>query len=185
VAVVVDDLSSLNAGSGEIERRPWSESEIQRLTVLVRDAVGYSAARGDSINVINAPFRALEPLEPLPEEEFWKLPWFWDLMKKVGAGVFLLLLVFGVLRPIMKNLAAAGVGGAPVTASDVGGELQGIEEAALPSGGQIQGLGGADTSLLPGPNESYERQMSAVRSLVASDPGRVAQVVKQWVSADE
>ena len=34
----------------------WSDAELERLAALVRDAVGYSAARGDSVNVMNEAF---------------------------------------------------------------------------------------------------------------------------------
>ncbi|OMH30033.1 flagellar basal-body MS-ring/collar protein FliF [Motiliproteus sp. MSK22-1] len=182
VAVAVDDISTTNPDTGEVTRRPWSEADIQRLTLLVRDAVGYSAVRGDSVNVVNTPFVGPEPLEALPEVAIWEQPWFWDLARKVGAGLFLLLLVFGVLRPIMKSLSAA-----PVPAGEggeIGGELEGIGEVGG-LGDEGAGLSVDQGSLLPGPNESYDRQLDAIRSLIAEDPGRVAQVVKQWVSADE
>ncbi len=184
VAVAVDDISTGNAESGTSSRRPWSENDIQRLTLLVRDAVGYSAPRGDSVNVVNTPFVAPEPLAELPELQLWEQPWFWDLMKKVGAGLFLLLLVFGVLRPIMKSLSAVPTVAPAETGDEVGGELEGINESEFAAA--EAGLSTAEESaLLPGPNDSYERQLEAVRSLVAEDPGRVAQVVKQWISADE
>jgi flagellar M-ring protein FliF len=32
---------------------------------------------------------------------------------------------------------------------------------------------------------NYESQVAQVRSLVAQDPGRVAQVVKSWVGKDD
>ncbi|WP_207062428.1 flagellar basal-body MS-ring/collar protein FliF [Motiliproteus sp. SC1-56] len=179
VAVAVDDLASRNPETGEFDRRPWSEADIQRLNLLVRDAVGYSAARGDSVNVINTAFAEPDPVEPLPEPALWDQPWFWDLMKKLGAAVFLLVLVFGVLRPIMKNLSAAA---APTGGEgEAGSELEGISDEALEGGA----IGMDATSMLPGPNETYERQLDAIRSLVAEDPGRVAQVVKQWIAADE
>ncbi len=183
VAVAIDDIRSFNAESGESSSRPWSENDVQRLTLLVRDAVGYSAARGDSVNVINTPFISPEPLEELPELAIWEQPWFWDLMKKVGAGAFILLLVFGVLRPIMKSLSAMPEG-AGAGAGEFGAELEGISETG---GGGLDdgGLNVDEGSLLPGPNESFVRQLDAVRSLVAEDPGRVAQVVKQWITADE
>src|SRR5690606_10134472 len=49
VAVVVNDRVSFNE-NGEAVYSPWSDNDLQRLEVLVRDAVGFSAARGDSVN---------------------------------------------------------------------------------------------------------------------------------------
>ncbi len=178
VAVAVDDLVVLDA-EGARSRRPWSETDVQRLTLLVRDAVGYSAQRGDSVNVINTAFAAPDAIEEVPELALWEQSWFMDLMKQVGAGVFLLILVFGVLRPILKNLASVG---SPEQAGGAGGELAGIEDSGF---GDDDELGVDDSALLPGPNESFDRQLDAIRSLVSNDPGRVAQVIKQWVIADE
>ncbi|MCW8883864.1 MAG: flagellar basal-body MS-ring/collar protein FliF [Motiliproteus sp.] len=179
VAVAVDDIATTNAETGEVSRRPWSENDIQRLTLLVRDAVGYSAARGDSVNVVNTPFVGPEPLEELPELAIWEQAWFMPIAKMGAAGLVLLILIFAVLRPIMKSLSAVpemtGAGG------EFGGELEGISETGG-IGGEEGGLSVDEGALLPGPNESFERQLDAVRSLVAEDPGRVAQVIKQWVS---
>jgi len=38
----------------------------------VREAVGYSAQRGDTVNVINASFQIAQAVEPLPEPPMWK-----------------------------------------------------------------------------------------------------------------
>ena len=45
-------------------------------------------------------------------------------------------------------------------------------------------LAGMDEYLLPGASESYERQLDALKGLIAEDPARVAQVVIQWVNDD-
>lgn len=181
VAVAVDDLMTVSDG-GEVSRAPWTDEDLQRLTVLVRDAVGYSAARGDSVNVVNAAFASAEPMEALPEMAIWEKSWFWDVLKSVGAVVFLLVLVFGVLRPILKSLSA--VPEMTLVGTSMG-ELEGIPEAGGMSASNESKGGAFDDSMLPGPNESYERQLAAVRGLVAQDPGRVAQVIKRWVAADE
>jgi flagellar M-ring protein FliF len=175
VAVAVDDLVSRDAATGELNRRPWNENDLKRLTLLVRDAVGYSAARGDSVNVINTPFAEPEPLESMPESAIWEQSWFWDVAKQAGGVLFVLLMVFGVLRPILKNLSAA----AP--AEMMGDELAGIE------GGYSEEteMDVSGDALLPGGNEQHERQVDAIRTLVAEDPGRVANVVKQWIADDE
>ncbi|RDE22412.1 flagellar basal body M-ring protein FliF [Motiliproteus coralliicola] len=177
VAVAVDDLVERNADGAVTERKPWNENDLKRLTLLVRDAVGYSAARGDSVNVINTPFASPDPVEALPEVPMWEQPWFWDIAKKVGGALFVLLIVFGVLRPILKNLSTAAA--APVAGEAIGGELEGIE-GDIGEADEVSG-----EALLPGPNDSYERQIDAVRTLVAEDPGRVANVVKQWLATDE
>lgn len=178
VAVVVDDLIQRNATTGAAERMPWNENEIERITTLVRNAVGYSAARGDSVSVINSPF-VEGVVEEMPELPFWEQPWVWDLAKQLLAGLFVLILIFGVLRPILRNLA---------TRSD-----KDLEDAELDALAPLDGglsddqvtLSASDDPLLAPPSDLYERQLNAIRALIAENPGRVAQVVRHWVANDE
>ncbi len=185
VAVVVDDLVSVDAASGDSVKTPWTENELQRLRILVQDAVGYMAARGDSVNVINSPF---VPEQPITDEDvpIWMEPFVWDIAKKVGAFLLVIILIFAVLRPIMKSLAAAG--GTPVDgdadgSGGVAAELEGLDSGELASDKVTFGTGG--DGMMPTPNESFEYQLNAVRSMIAEDPARVAQAVKQWIGDDE
>jgi flagellar M-ring protein FliF len=57
--------------------------------------------------------------------------------------------------------------------------------AALPPAGAMAGEGGAAAAGRPSASMAYEQQIAQARSLVAKDPARVAQVVKDWVQKDE
>ncbi|WP_415901091.1 flagellar basal-body MS-ring/collar protein FliF [Neptuniibacter sp. QD48_11] len=184
VAVVVDDLSSVDPSTGDAKRTPWQQNELERLRILVQDAVGYSALRGDSVNVVNTPF---VPEQPIVTEDvpLWEQEWIWDIVKQVMAAVFVLVLVFGILRPILKNLASAGTAGNVAglgAAGEVSAELEGLDGGDFSSDSVTFG---SDDGLLPTPNESFDYQLNAIRSMVAEDPARVAQAVKQWVGDDE
>lgn len=184
VAVVVDDLSSINPESGEAVRTPWDQNELQRLRILVQDAVGFSALRGDSVNVVNTPFVAEEPIVT-EDAPIWEQDWIWDIVKQAMAVIFVLVLVFGILRPILRNLATAGTAGNVAglgAAGDVSAELAGLDGADFSSDSVTFG---SDDELLPTPNESFDYQLNAIRSMVAEDPARVAQAVKQWVGDNE
>lgn len=182
VAVVVDDQVKVDAASGETTRVPWSSDDLARFTRLVQDSVGFDASRGDSVSVINTPFSA-EVGEEIIEIPFYTQPWFWDVVKQVLGVLFILVLVFGVLRPVLNNITGGGRGRADGRSGDV--ELG--EMGAL--GGDLAedrvSLGGPQSILLPSPSEGYDAQLNAIKSLVAEDPGRVAQVVKEWINADE
>lgn len=183
VAVVLDDKVSINAETGEVTRSPWAAEDLARFTRLVQDSVGFDASRGDSVSVINAPFSA-ETGEEMIEIPFYSQPWFWDIIKQILGVLFILVLVFGVLRPVLNNITNAGKGSAgeggdgDVELGDMGG-LEGELSADRVS------LGGPQSILLPSPSEGYDAQLNAIKSLVAEDPGRVAQVVKEWINADE
>jgi flagellar M-ring protein FliF len=178
VAVVINDKQSLNAETGEIELVPWSEAGLQRLEILVKDAVGFNAARGDSINVINSPFMSKTDVE-LESPTFWSQPWFWEIMKQVLAGLFLLVLIFGVIRPTIYSIANKG-------RNDKGGMgLDDLSDVEHEFDEDRVTLSGADDFLLPGASESFERQIDALKGLIAEDPARVAQVVIQWINTED
>src|SRR4029077_9800915 len=81
---------------------PWTQKEMDNIQALVREAMGFSDKRGDSLNVVNVAFSQLEfvPAEPTP---LWQQPEAMALGKEVGkAALFLMLtliVVFGVARP--------------------------------------------------------------------------------------
>ena len=189
VAVVVNDRVVTDAAgvTQEIQRTP---EEINRISNLVKEAIGFNQMRGDSVQVINESFFIPEPPEPLPELAFWEEPWFWDLLRQVGGVLLVLLLIFGVLKPTMQRLTgrtvvdgdeADGVTGGGVRA---GGE-EGIEGelAGAVAGGRGMGLEHDEAVHLPGPG-SYEKTLDAARHMIAEDPKRVAQVVKKWIGED-
>ncbi len=186
VAVVVDDKVVKNADGTET-LVPWTENELERLSILVRDAVGFSAVRGDSVNVLNSPFanRVVDPNVgvELPWWEVWVMP----NIKYIASVLVILLIIFGLLRPMFKSL------------SKQGGKLAEEEEArqlaALEAAGGMNGLEnmsdetvtltGGHALMLPGPEQGYEEQINAIKGLIADDPGRVAQVVKKWINRDD
>lgn len=180
VAVVVDDRVILNPETGDATRIPWTEQDIARFTRLVQDAVGFNASRGDSVSVINAPFAAVQAQEII-DIPFYTEPWFWNIVKQVLGVLFILVLVFGVLRPLLRNVVGAGTSKELATRkqlSDADDLSTGLEDDRV-------SLGGPQNILLPSPSEGYDAQLNAIKSLVAEDPGRVAEVVKGWINADE
>lgn len=186
VAVVVDDIPRTNA-EGVTEMIPWSAAELERLTILVQDAVGYSASRGDSVNVINTPFLAEQEVFAEIAVPWYEMPLIRDAIKWGLAAVIVLILVFGVVRPTLKNLSSVGRDEKNLAlAGDAEGlvELEKLGESAdaLESG---VGLSAAGEFTLPGSSAGFEKNINVLKGLVAEDPGRVAQVVRQWVMVDE
>jgi len=176
VAVVVDDLALVNA-DGEAIEQTWTQDELDRLRILVQDAVGFDASRGDSVNVINSRFMATEDV--IEEPPFWTQPWFWEIAKQVLAGIFVLILIFGVFRPALKNLMDQGNEEETEDSLD----LLDVDEDAI-SDDKVT-LSGADEYSLPGASEGFERQLDAIRGLIAEDPGRVAIVFQDWIMTND
>ncbi|GLZ85922.1 flagellar M-ring protein [Metapseudomonas resinovorans] len=183
VAVVLDDQVKVDATTGETTRVPWTADEIARFTRLVQDSVGYDASRGDSVSVINTAFMN-DNGEEVIEIPFYTQPWFWDVVKQVLGVLFILVLVFGVLRPVLNNIS-----GTSKSRELEGGRGGDADLGEMGLSGELSddrvSLGGPQSILLPSPSDGYDAQLNAIKSLVAEDPGRVALVVKEWINADE
>jgi flagellar M-ring protein FliF len=173
VAVVLDDKQTIN-DDGEVVRAAYSKEELDRFTGLVKDAVGFDEARGDSVSVLNVAFSQPEPAAPLPEPPLLEQPWLWDVAKQVGGVILVLILAFGVLRPVLRSLAEKGRQEPEVMFA--GGQ------AALPGGEQL-GLAAPEEEAAPKASD-YETDLNTTRTMVQQDPKRVAQVVKTWVATD-
>lgn len=175
VAVVVDDQVRMDA-NGQPVHTPWSANELARFTRLVQDSVGFDASRGDSVSVINTRF-APPPEESL-EAPFYTQSWFWDIVKQALGVLLVLILVFGVLRPVLQNLS-----GSNKSSTELAGVGPDLDDEGL--GDDMVSLSGPPMMVLPSPSEGYEAQLNAIKGLVAEDPGRVALAVKQWINADD
>lgn len=178
VAVVIDEPSGEGAAA-------WTAEDLERITALVRDAVGYSVARGDSVTVINKQFAQPEVFEA-ETTPIWQQSWFGSALRQGAGAVFVLILVFGVLLPVLRRLSAVGGDSRAMVAAGGGADVPYAELQPDPARMRDDSvtLTGGDDMLLSGPSDSYERQLSAIKGLVAQDPARVAQVVKNWISND-
>jgi len=168
VAVVVDNPQAADNKKAKkgaaIARTP---EELENITQLVKEAMGFNEERGDTVRVINAAFQLPPEPMPLPEQAIWEKAWVWDVGRQVGGVLLVLVLIFVVLKPTMKKLLAVPL--MPVPAPVLAGAA--IEEE------------GSGPVKLPGPGD-YENTLEAARGMVQEDPKRVAQVVKKWVSED-
>jgi flagellar M-ring protein FliF len=188
VAVVVDDRI-VTAADGGVSNMPRSPEELTRIEMLVREAIGYDARRGDSVQVVNAAFQPPTPIEALPEPPLWEQAWFWDLVRQVGGVLLVLILIFGVLRPTLKRLTSpaeiegeAGEGAESPEA--LAASEEGLQDQLAEDGSIIAGaLPPGEMIKLPGPG-GYEATLEAARQLVRDDPKRVAQVVRHWIAEE-
>ena len=172
VAVIVDYRTTVSK-KGKVKRQPLSEEEMQYVTALVREAVGLNEKRGDTINVVNTQFKLPEEVEPLAEPPIWEQAWVLNLAKQLLGGLVVLLIAFGVLRPMLSNLAKHGQGAAATL-------------AALPAGEQLQQLpAGEDRLTLTNQSPADSQQLKDIAStMVKEDPKRAASVLNTWVAAD-
>jgi flagellar M-ring protein FliF len=186
VAVAVDGkLTKAAEPGGEPAYEPRSAEEIAQIEELVKAAMGFDAARGDQVRVTNVRFNRDALVSAggtdggSPLFNFTKN----DIMRGVELLVLLvsgLLLIFFVLRPLLKTATDPGVpamaGGIPVTAlqtSIVGGG----------SAGQLTGPSDMDARLDIARIEGQVKASSVkkVADFVESHPEEATSILRTWV----
>jgi flagellar M-ring protein FliF len=171
-AVVVNQRVATDA-KGKTSSTPLSQDEMDKLTALVQEAIGFDKTRGDSVKVINAPFKvdAAAKEEELP---LWKQQWLLDLLRAGGvpAGLTLVALavLFGVVRPaVMAALAPPPEPEPEATLDAIVDDTNELPLEDLPQ-------------LLEGPQMA--KKLESARQLAKDNPSAVAMIVRDWVNGE-
>ena len=173
VAVIVDQ-KQVKGADGKVTVQPLPAEEVERYTNLVKEAVGFDEARGDRVQVINAAFSDPGPIGAGDSEPFYANPMLHQIARQALAVIMVLVLALVVVRPMMKSLLSAP----PKPKGRAGGATGEGGSLAAPPPVPVPPL------QVSAQTAAYEQQIAAARSLVAQDPQRAAQVVKEWVSSD-
>lgn len=166
VAVVVNNKFSKDK-KGKLVNRPLTKDELTQVYNLAKEAMGFSLARGDTLNVVNAPFTlgTSEP-EPLP---LWKdlaiQSMAKDILKYMLISALIFYIVFGVMRPLIQQIIRAGV------------EKRAAERQAAEEEKQR-----AHLQMVSKTAPRFEDEVAAVKDLARTEPKMVASVVKDWVA---
>ncbi|MEM8817002.1 MAG: flagellar basal-body MS-ring/collar protein FliF [Pseudomonadota bacterium] len=180
VAVLVDASEPAAGGSqasqADASPNALSDEDLQRYTALVREAVGFSEERGDTVVVMNEAFRNPAAIETPEAPPIWEQPFVRDVLKQVLGALVVLAIAFGVVRPMLKSVMASG-------GSAAGGEYVGGGAAVSLSPAAAGQVAGASAAAIAGP--SYDEKVAAAKNITGHDPARVAQVVKKWVGNGE
>lgn len=162
VAVVV------NYRNTDKDQQPLEQEELDKIRDLVKQAVGYSADRGDSLSVVNGQFNEQGDIDP----PFWKNPEYRELaMELVKYLVFAFILFMAwriVINPIIQGLIQAKA------VADARVERQ-KEESAREQAAEQRA---AEMS-------RYEENLNTARTMAHDDPRAVAMVLRSWLNKDE
>ena len=187
VAVLVDHVPRPDA-KGKVTDQALSAAELTKVEALVKQAVGFDAARGDTVSVMNAPFvREAPGADEGPK--WWEDPRVRDAGRLLLGAIVVLALLFGVLRPALRSIT----GPAPARKADKGREdprsadvrLVEDDPDLLPElADDTAQLGLERKPAIALPSDAYEDRLRQAREAVKADSKRVAQVVKGWVASE-
>lgn len=177
-AAVVVNHQTLTDDKGKTTTTPLTDQQIEKMTALVRETIGFNKDRGDSVNLMNAPFAKEKVV--MTELPLWKQPEVQDLARSfawpVGTLLFALLVLMGVIRPALAAFAKA-----PVQRPGTAHQLDAIESEE-PERPQLEApVKPAESA---GVATTGELALNDARKLTRDNPAAVANIVKSWMNGE-
>lgn len=170
-AVVVNYRTETDA-KGKTTTAALTEQQLERMTALVRETIGFSQERGDSVNLMNAPF-AQEKIA-IPDLPLWKQGEVQELARSfawpLGTLLLAVLVLFGVIRPALKSLGKPSEQRRPQLDAMLSEE---------PDRPQLAAPTREETGSTPG-----ELALEDARKLTRDNPAAVAGIVKGWINGE-
>jgi flagellar M-ring protein FliF len=192
VAVVVDGVYTTDP-QGNSTYTPRSADEVAQILTLVRSAVGYSEARGDTVQVVNLQFAERPELAAPGTDGAGGLLDFTrdDLMNGAEMAVTLLIalaLVFFVMRPLLKKVLTPETKPLALpSAAELG------HHGVLSANGQVISDQPAEeeprdktpawVANAKSMGETQLQTLKTVGTLVEENPRQAALIVRDWLSS--
>jgi flagellar M-ring protein FliF len=178
-AAVVVNHQSVTDAKGKVSTVPLTEQQIEKMTALVRETIGFNKDRGDSVNLMNAPF-AQEKLV-IAELPLWKQPEVQDLVRSfawpIGTLLFGALVLLGVIRPAIQALSKATP---HVTTNALATQLDALESEEP----QRPQLAAPPVKVVPVEPTAAELALENARKLTLDNPAAVANIMKTWINGE-
>jgi flagellar M-ring protein FliF len=183
VAVVVN-YKRVNQRDGGIKSVPLTQAELNQISNLVREAMGYNKERGDSLNVVNAAF-ADRPLDVEGKSFIERTSEFLaantvTILKAILLALVLLYVAFFVVRPLMRDVirpkreqmaAAAGEDGAVALTAEELAQSEVEAEAVAEAEASAQ-------------MAAFSELMQRAKDMAREDPRMVATIIREWLNAE-
>ncbi|CAB3715988.1 MAG: flagellar M-ring protein FliF [Achromobacter sp.] len=160
VAVVVNYVRDKD---GDLKALP--PEELSKLTNLVREAMGYSESRGDSLNLVNSQFNDGPPALPM-----WRDPEMISLFKTILAWLVGGVLALWLYRKVRRS---------------VGDYLYPPVDPEVAEAERIEAQREAQDVARAKETDRYQDNLERARTMANKDPRAVAMVLRTWMTKDE
>ena len=172
-AAVVLNYQPMTDDKGVMANKALSPEQLEKMTALVRETIGFNKERGDSVNLMNAPFQ-VDAATVAGDLPLWKQPETLELARNfawpVGLSLFAALVVLGLVRPGLKALST------PVPLPSTGSQLDALE-GDQPDRPALSGPENTDPSV-------EQMRLEDARALALANPIAVANIMKNWVNGE-
>ncbi|MFP2420559.1 flagellar basal-body MS-ring/collar protein FliF [Pseudescherichia vulneris] len=170
VAVVINHLPQGEEG----KTGPMNEAELARVNALVKEAIGFSAQRGDSVNIMNSPFNGVVD-EPLPP--FWQQESFYSLLMSIARYLVIAIIAWVMWRKLVQ----------PAWARHQETTLRRMEmekEAREEQQAEKKRASEKDARERAQQRVDTELNTQQLRELAEQEPRVIALVMRQWMNKD-
>ncbi|HEX7987132.1 MAG TPA: flagellar basal-body MS-ring/collar protein FliF [Duganella sp.] len=182
VAVVVNYKRIVDK-NGKVTIKAYTPEEMAKINDLVKQAMGYNQDRGDAVSVANSPFDGVDrPFEPALD--WWRdpanLPMAKDLAKFLITALILLYIVLRIVRPMMRPVfKKIDEINAPEPEPEEPEEVveEGPDEALIAE----EELRKMEENTV----KTYRENLAMAKKLAVEDPRIVANVIKEWIGAND
>jgi len=181
VAVVVN-YKRIVAKDGKVTIKAYTPEEMAKINDLVKQAMGFNQDRGDAVSVANSPFDGVD--KPQETLDWWRdpanLPMAKELAKFLITALILLYIFLRIVKPMMRPVfKKIDEINAPEPEPEEPEEPV-IEEpdAALIAEEELR-------KMEENTARTYRDNLAMAKKLATDDPRIVANVIKEWIGAND
>ena len=143
---------------------PLDSAELTKISGLVKQAMGYSEARGDTLSVVNSPFTT----EQVEKTQVWENPRYVSAALQLGQYLLIALVILVLWRSLLKPLVIAMIASKPANAGASSSNTSAQNEAAAAQRASEIGR--------------YDDNLDTARRMAEKDPRAVAMVMRTWMA---
>lgn len=171
--------------------QPLSDEDKEKITSLVKEAVGFNEDREDSIVVTSGDF--IQEMDVITKK-WYEESWFQNMVGQLSTVLILAIVTFGALKPLLNRILvpSAGVGGGVAGASEADLEAEEAEdEVQVQEGESLEDIKAKlkpkkstiSADMLDTAN-TYDDKVAVIRMIVGDEAGKVSNVFRQLMKKD-
>ncbi len=166
---------------------PISDEDREKISSLVKEAVGFEEDRGDSIVVTSGEF--IDEIDVI-ETKWYEKSWFQNMIGQLSTVLILAIITFGALKPLLNRiLVPVSAGSSMVTDSDIENEQE--EEVEVQEGESLEDIkaklkpkkSAISAEMLDTAN-TYDDKVAVIRMIVGDESGKVSNVFRQLLQKE-
>ena len=166
---------------------PISDEDREKISSLVKEAVGFEEDRGDSIVVTSGEF--IDEIDVI-ETKWYEKSWFQNMIGQLSTVLILAIITFGALKPLLNRiLVPVSAGSSMVTDSDIESEQE--DEVEVQEGESLEDIkaklkpkkSAISAEMLDTAN-TYDDKVAVIRMIVGDESGKVSNVFRQLLQKE-